>query len=162
MKTLENSFKFALLVALILVSPVVALAGNDKVILTIKSVDLGTVEYSLDDLNKLPVTQFETATLWTDGTQTFQGVSLSTLLEEIGVAEGTVLATAVNDYAVEIPITEISDGAPIIAYKLNNRPMSLREKGPLWVVYPYDNDVKYQTETIYSRSIWQLDRIEIK
>jgi len=39
--------------------------------------------------------------------------------------------------------------------------MSVREKGPLWVIYPYDSDAKFRTEVIYSRSIWQLDRLAI-
>ena len=40
--------------------------------------------------------------------------------------------------------------------------MSVREKGPLWIVYPYDSNIAFQTETIYARSIWQLDRISIE
>ena len=38
--------------------------------------------------------------------------------------------------------------------------MSRRDKGPLWVIYPYHDNIDYRSETIYSRSIWQLDRIE--
>ena len=37
----------------------------------------------------------------------------------------------------------------------------MRDKGPLWIIYPYDQNTDYQTEVIYSRSIWQLDRIEV-
>ncbi|MGB1266126.1 MAG: oxidoreductase, partial [Nereida ignava] len=48
---------------------------------------------------------------------------------------------------------------PIIAYKQNGSEMSRRRKGPLWIVYPYDDKKSYQTETVYSRSIWQLDRL---
>jgi hypothetical protein len=44
---------------------------------------------------------------------------------------------------------------------MDDRPMSVREKGPLWVIYPFDDVPEYQNETIYSRSIWQLDRIEV-
>jgi hypothetical protein len=44
---------------------------------------------------------------------------------------------------------------------MDDRPMSVRDKGPLWVVYPFDDVPAYQSETIYSRSIWQLDRIEV-
>ena len=39
--------------------------------------------------------------------------------------------------------------------------MTLRDKGPLWLVYPYDADTAYQSEVIYARSVWQLDRIEV-
>ena len=34
------------------------------------------------------------------------------------------------------------------------------EKSPFGVIHPYDSDPKFRTETIYSRSIWQLTRIE--
>jgi hypothetical protein len=39
--------------------------------------------------------------------------------------------------------------------------MSVRDKGPLWLVYPYDSAAKYQSEVVFSRSIWQLNRLEI-
>ncbi|RYH00603.1 oxidoreductase, partial [Salipiger sp. IMCC34102] len=39
--------------------------------------------------------------------------------------------------------------------------MQVRDKGPLWIVYPYDDTPEYRSEVIYSRSIWQLDRIEV-
>ena len=39
--------------------------------------------------------------------------------------------------------------------------MSLRDKGPLWIVYPFDSNPSYSTEVTYARSIWQLDRIEV-
>lgn len=69
---------------------------------------------------------------------------------------------AVNDYAVEIPVESWPGTGPIVAYLNNGAPMSLRDKGPLWIVYPFDNTPDYQTEVVYSRSIWQLDRISVK
>jgi hypothetical protein len=104
---------------------------------------------------------FETTTIWTDGVQEFTGVSLATLLETLGVEDGTLRATAINDYAIEIPVADAVAGGPIVAYRLNGAPMTVRDKGPLWIVYPYDADPDYQSEQIYARSIWQLDRIEV-
>jgi len=49
----------------------------------------------------------------------------------------------------------------IVAYQLNGAPMSRRNKGPLWIVYPFDQNVDYQNETTYSRSIWQLAHIVV-
>ena len=54
------------------------------------------------------------------------------------------------------------DGGPIIAYERNGKEMSVRSKGPLWIVYPYDSNPSYKTEAIYSRSIWQLEGIVLK
>lgn len=136
----------------------VASAQGMNVIMTITT-DTGMHEYDLEDLQALPQTSFTTSTIWTEGEQEFAGVSLSALLADAGITEGRVMATAINDYAVEIPMDEIDDIAPIVAYHINGEPMSVRDKGPLWIVYPYDESSEYQTETNYSRSIWQLDRI---
>ena len=59
-------------------------------------------------------------------------------------------------------MSDAVEGGPIIAYYTNGEEMSRRDKGPLWVVYPYDSDIAYQTELVYSRSIWQLDRISVE
>ncbi|MCA0919815.1 oxidoreductase [Pseudooceanicola nanhaiensis] len=107
-----------------------------------------------------PVT-FTTTTIWTEGPQEFTGVSLKTLMETVGAEAASLSATAVNDYAVKIPDSDWVDGGPIVAFLQNGASMSLREKGPLWVVYPFDDNAKYQNEVTYSRAIWQLDRIEV-
>lgn len=118
-------------------------------------------QFDAEMLRALGETSFETTTIWTDGVQTFTGVELDDLLAVLGVEEGTLEATALNDYTVEIPVADAVDGGPIVAYERNGNAMSVRDKGPLWIVYPYDSSSDYQSETIYSRSIWQLDRIAV-
>jgi hypothetical protein len=112
-------------------------------------------------LEALPPVTIRTSTIWTEGVREFTGVSLRILLNRLGVLDGTLTATALNDYSVEIPITDAAEGGPIVAYAIDGKPMSVRNKGPLWIVYPYDSDPAYQTEVVYSRSIWQLDRMTI-
>lgn len=123
--------------------------------------DGDTVKFDLDMLRALPAETIMTTTIWTDGVQQFTGVSLLTLLETIGANGQMIQAKAINDYQVQIPTTDAEPAGPIVAYLLNGNPMSVREKGPLWIVYPYDSETRFRTEVIYSRSIWQLDRIEI-
>ena len=121
----------------------------------------GVALFDMEMLQALPQRSFETSTIWTEGETSFVGVPLSVLLERIGAEGATIRATAINDYAVEIPVESIWAQDPIVAYEMDGAAMSRRQKGPLWIVYPYDSDTKYQTEVIYSRSIWQLDRLEI-
>jgi hypothetical protein len=113
-------------------------------------------------LEAMDPVEFNTTTTWTDGPQIFTGVLLFDLLALLGVTEGTLRATAINDYAVDIPVSDAVEGGPIVAYLLNGAPMSVRDKGPLWIVYPYDAKREYRSEVIYSRSIWQLDRMEVR
>ena len=96
----------------------------------------------------------ETTTIWTQGLQSFEGVSLARLVQVTGVKDGKLLATAINDYSIEIPLTDAVVNGPIVALKLNGKEMSVRDKGPLWIIYPYDSNADYRTEVIYSRSIW--------
>lgn len=117
-------------------------------------------QFDLEMLRELGATEFSTSTIWTDGEQRFTGVSLHVLMGALGVKDGTLRATAINDYTVEIPVADAVPGGPMIAYEMNGNTMSIRDKGPLWVIYPYDQNADYRTEVIYSRSIWQLDRIE--
>lgn len=119
----------------------------------------GMAQFDLEMLEALDATVINTSTIWTDGTHSFQGVSLDVLIDRLGITGDTLRATAINDYAVDIPTSDAVPGGPIIAYKLNGDTLSVRDKGPLWIVYPYDSDASYRSEVIYSRSIWQLDRI---
>ena len=133
------------------------------VILTVTGVpgSPAPVAFDLALLEALPVVEFTTTTIWTDGPQRFAGVPLAALLAHLGIEDGTVRAIAANDYAVEIPVSSVTETTPILAYMQNDAPMSRRDRGPIWVVYPYDSDPSFRTEVIYSRSIWQLDRIEL-
>ena len=117
--------------------------------------------FDMDMLRSLGETSFTTATPWTDGQQTFSGVPLKALVDLLEIPGGTLSATAINDYAVDIPVSDAVENGPIIAYLRNGEEMSVRDKGPLWIVYPYDSKEEYRAEVIYSRSIWQLDRIVV-
>lgn len=121
----------------------------------------GTAVFDVEMLKALGEVSFETTTPWTDGVQRFTGVSLHNLLQVLDVTEGSLKATAINDYAIDIPVSDSVEGGPILAYLQNGEPMSVRDKGPLWLVYPYDLNEAYQAEVIYSRSIWQLVRLDV-
>lgn len=112
-------------------------------------------------LEALPQHEFATSTIWTEGVVTFRGVLLRDLLTAAGASGEIVTLTALNDYSIGMPAAEATESAPLLAYLMNGQPMSVRDKGPIWLVYPYDADAEFRTEQTYARSIWQLDRIEV-
>lgn len=120
-----------------------------------------TVVLSLEALDAMDQVSFSTTTIWTDGLIDFSGVSLKALLEELEATGDTVEMVALNDYAVTIPRDELEDDAPIIATRMNGEEMTVRNKGPFWIVFPFDADDKYKTEIHYARSIWQLNRLNM-
>lgn len=104
---------------------------------------------------------FKTSTVWTEGTPEFTGVRLADLVAKLGITAPVLSMVAVNDYMVEVPLSDAVADGPIIAYEMEGKPMSVRDKGPLWLIYPYDSKADYQSEMIYSRSIWQLVKIDL-
>lgn len=122
----------------------------------------GAAVFDMDMLKALPATTFKTSTIWTDGVNEYTGVALDDFLAAVGAKGDTVHAIALNDYAVDIPASDAVKGGPIIAYEMDGEVMSVRDKGPLWIIYPFDSSTDYRKETIYARAIWQLDRLKIE
>jgi hypothetical protein len=116
-------------------------------------------EYDLAALQALPKSSFETKTEWTEGVQTFEGVEVQALMAALGVTGGTMSAIAADGYLVEIPAAEMMISGPIVAYSMNGAALPA-DKGPLWIVYPYDRAPEFNTEDTVSRSIWALQQIE--
>lgn len=146
--------------ALMLLFSSATMAGDALLTVNISG---GPKTYDRAALEDFEPVELTTSTIWTSGVQQFTGVPLSVILEDAGVTSGTIKATAINDYAVEIPFADIaSSDWPIVAYELNGEAMSVRDKGPLWIVYPYDTDPAYRSEVAYSRSIWQLNRLDVE
>ncbi|EKF42573.1 molybdopterin-dependent oxidoreductase [Nitratireductor indicus] len=122
----------------------------------------GSAKFDLELLDQLPQTTFQTRTIWTEGDPEFTGVSLSVLLEALE-AHGKILRmTALNEYAVDVPIAEAVDEGPILASRMNGNPITVRQKGPLWLIYPYDTNPEYKSEVTYSQSVWQLKSIDVR
>lgn len=165
-----NTFSRRLVLAVLagFAAPLLAVsspAQADTPLLTLTGTVAGkpdsVVTFDADDLAALPQITFTTTTIWTEGPQTFTGVSLGAVLKAAGMTGSSLQAIAANDYSVDIPIEAWPANAPIIAHSRNGKAMSMRDKGPLWIVYPYDSDAAYRSELIYTRSIWQLERITV-
>ena len=110
----------------------------------------------------LPFTTVKTETPWTDGMTTFEGVPLKALLDLAGAKGGTIHAVALNDYAVDVPAADGDIPNVIVAYRMNGERMRVRDKGPLWLIYPLSDDPALQTEETRSKMIWQIKELEIR
>lgn len=138
----------------------VALADNT--ILTVNDVASGkTWEFSDADLAALPQQSFETSTIWTDDVHTFSGPTLRSLLDATGSTTSALQIHAINNYNVEFPAEKIAEDSPVLATRIDGESFSVREKGPLWVVFPYDQNPDFQSEEIFALSVWQVNRIDI-
>lgn len=140
-------------------------APQSRTILTVTGAIVSTnvgdsAEFDRAMLEDLEWREIESHTSFTEGPQRFAGPTLASLLEALGVEDGILHASAINDYTVEIPVGHAELHNVILAMDMNGRAMRVRTKGPIWVVYPMSArqaaDKSFNTEMI-----WQLDRIRV-
>lgn len=121
-----------------------------------------TARFDMKMIEALPQHSFTTSTPWFDKPVKFTGPLLSDLLAAVK-AEGTVLsAVAINDYKINIPMSDVQKYKVIVARLLDDKPMPVREKGPLFVVFPFDSATELRSSAYYERSIWQLKALDVQ
>lgn len=121
----------------------------------------GEARFDLAMLETLPGRRTTTDTPWYDGPRTFSGPLLSALLEAVEAGGRTLRVVALNDYAADIPVEDVKASPVILATRIDDTPLSVREKGPAFVIYPFDLDPTLYNEMIFGRSVWQVVRIEV-
>ncbi len=122
----------------------------------------GTFVLDRAKLEAMKMSVVKTETPWTDGMVTFEGVSLRSLLDLAGANGKVIHAVALNDYAVDIPVEDSANPKVIVAYRMNGETMRVRDKGPLWLIYPLSDDPALRTEATHNKMIWQIKALEIR
>lgn len=112
-------------------------------------------------LEALGTQGFVTGTPWYKGASRFDGVMMHTLLRAVGASGDRITAIALNDYTTEIPVTDCERYGVLLALKRDGAYMPVRDKGPLFIVYPFDSAPELQAQTFYNRSAWQLAQLVI-
>ncbi|WP_255590777.1 MULTISPECIES: molybdopterin-dependent oxidoreductase [unclassified Acidovorax] len=119
-------------------------------------------QFDMAMLEKLPQHSFSTQTPWYPSAVSFTGPLLRDVLAAVGAKGTSITAVALNDYKTEIPVDDATRHDVIIARLMNNRPMRVREKGPLFIVYPFDTKAELRSELYYNRAAWQLNVLRIR
>ncbi len=119
-------------------------------------------QFDRDMLEALGTTEIKTWTPWTEGITTFEGVLAHDVLNAVGAYGSSVRANAINDYEVIVPVSDFEKYGVILATKKNGTYMRVRDKGPLWIIYPLDDFPHLKETAIYERSIWQLNKLTVE
>lgn len=129
----------------------------------IQNTNIGsTAEFDRSMLEGIGLETIETTSPWYDDRVRFEGVPLDKLMELVGATGTKVTAVALNDYVTTIPLDDFKKFKVVLALKRNGEYMPVRDKGPLFIVYPYDSDPKLQSQTYYTRSAWQVAKLIIE
>lgn len=124
---------------------------GDELRLDLAQLDsLEQVEYSVDD------------SLATGRRSTFSGPLVRTVLGLAGAEDGRTMHTAaLNDYLVDVPVSDATDLPLILATRMDGKRMSVANYGPTRFVYPTEG-YGLDPVTYDPRWIWQLRSIEVE
>lgn len=159
---------FGLLMMLTITLPAQALdAPTGKVVLTISGKISNTnspagADFDMAMLEKLAQHDTTTRTPWYAQPVKFTGPLLRDVLAAAGAQGSQITAVALNDYKTDIPMADSVKYDMLIARLLDDKPMPVREKGPLFIIYPFDSKNELRTELYHGRSAWQLRSLQIK
>jgi hypothetical protein len=119
-------------------------------------------EFDREMLEEIGMTTVQTSTPWYKGVMTFEGVPMAKLLAYVGAEGQAITALALNDYSTTIPTSDFDTYKVILALKRNGNYMPVSDKGPLFIVYPFDSDTTLQQQKYYSRAAWQVARLVVQ
>jgi hypothetical protein len=124
--------------------------------------DGGVARFDMQMLEAIGTVKLTTLTPWYDAPCVFEGVSMRALMSVVGARGTEVMATALNDYRRAIPMSDFDDYEVVLAMKRDGELMPIRDKGPLFIIYPFDSDSRLRTEQYYSRAVWQLKELNVR
>ena len=129
-------------------------AGFDLLIRSEKTGEARSL--SLADLDKLDQDRIVTGTPWTEGRSVFDGVSGKALAALAPKGATEVHAVGLNDYAYTVPLADFASGQAIIATRRDGAEIPLRDKGPFWIMYPFDDLTNRDRLPREPRAVWHL------
>jgi hypothetical protein len=120
-----------------------------------------SASFDMAMLEALPQHSFSTKTPWFKEPRKFTGPLLRDLLTLVGAHGSTLRLSALNDYRIDVPADDAKRFEVMLARLIDDRPITVREKGPLFMIYPFDSDAALRNALYYSRSVWQLKTIDV-
>jgi hypothetical protein len=114
-----------------------------------------------EDFEKIGITEIKTRVLTLgDGEHSVKGVLARDLLDYVGAKGENMKITALDGYQIDVPVADIESYDVVIATEIDGKVLSVRDKGPAWLIYPVSGH-KELDDTVYeSRSVWQIKSIE--
>ncbi|ESR23094.1 molybdopterin-dependent oxidoreductase [Lutibaculum baratangense] len=115
-----------------------------------------TLVLGVHELKSLGWESLTTATPWDQKVVSFGGVPLAKVLRYAGVRSDIVQAIALNDYRADLDVSKAESWDAFLACEIDGMPISVREKGPCWIVFPWSRRPELVNGDVMAVSVWQL------
>ena len=103
--------------------------------------------FDYEMLAALGMHEVETHTPWTEGVSRFTGPLGRDLLDAVGAQGELLKVKALNEFVADVPVADLRSHDVILAVKRDGERMPVRDFGPIFVLYPFDQNPKLLNET---------------
>ncbi len=147
-------------------NPLTLAPAQGKVLLTVTGKiehtnHLNRAEFDQQLLESLEQHEVVTQNPWFIGKNRYYGPLGRALIKAVGAEEATCMKiSSINGFIAEAPISDFFEYNVIFALKKNGQYQRIRDRGPIFTVYPFDQHPHLNTEMHYNRSVWQVKNIE--
>lgn len=121
------------------------------------AVAVGADEYAAIGQTEITTTIF----VLNDGEHKVKGVLMRDLVKYFGGEGDTVKLTALDGYAMDIPMADFEKYDAVVATEIDGKPLTVRDHGPAWLLYPFSSHPELNDTVYESRAVWQIKTIEI-
>lgn len=149
--TLPTTFAAFLVATSLQAAPTLTISNSDQELILDRT-----------ELEAFPQTRIVTTSPYYDGTAEFTGPSLSRVLESFELSGDTrIILRALNDYRVDGNLKELLAMDPVVATRMDSEPMSVRDRGPFWLMLPLSDRPELDEQEFHRFMIWQLEAISL-
>jgi hypothetical protein len=122
-----------------------------------------SIQMDMETMESLRLVDYTVTDPFENREITYRGPLMSDLLALWQVADDatTLHTVALNDYAVDVPISDLRQYPVIFALQADGEYMPVSTRGPAMLVYPYD-DFEFEPSVYNDYWIWQIASIDVQ
>ena len=139
-----------------------ALSQDVDTLTLVGKVENGQVVLSREAIAALPQVTLTERHVSMKGPATFKGPYVADVLK-LAKANGTsIKMLALDDYVASASIADIDKYQPIFAIEMDGKPLTVRDFGPYFLVWPFAEHEEVNTDVFHASAVWQLVHIEVQ
>lgn len=125
--------------------------------------DGSAIDVTDEDFEAVGITGFATRLVGEKETVSqVRGARIDAVLDRFGIDGENLRVTGADKYSAELPVEELRRYPVLLAYEIDGKRLTLRSKGPVWVVYPFNDYPEIADQLREARSVWQVTTIEVQ
>lgn len=97
---------------------------------------------------------------YVEGAQVYSGPLMADVLKMVQAQGSVIMAAALDDYVAQIAFDDAVNHGAILAMASGNRPLSVRQKGPIRVIFPL-TEAQAEEKRFFVEMVWQLKSLNI-